>query len=269
LGALAVLALISWPASAAAAPDDAPVKAAAAGFEGVYLTDAHPGDTLIVRSLRGNAYDVESPGHWEGVGFFDGRAYWGVFRYPERTLDKELAGTGGVHRAEATGRGVLRVRGEFTQGRAGSFEEVWRWASPPTQPEKLRPPLPTPATGRGRAGGPAAPEPIPAPPREEGAPGSLPKFGEYVYVEELPQVVKRVEPRYPDQAREAGIEGSVIVQALVDVDGKVKDTRVTKSIPLLDRAAEECVRQWEFKPAMSKGRPVAVWVAVPLSFQPR
>jgi protein TonB len=101
-----------------------------------------------------------------------------------------------------------------------------------------------------------------APPSED----ETPKFGEYVYVEELPEAVTRVPPQYPDLAREAGVDGTVQVQALVGKDGRVRDVRVTKSIPMLDDAAKNAVRQWVFKPALSNNRPVAVWVAVPVKF---
>ncbi len=94
----------------------------------------------------------------------------------------------------------------------------------------------------------------------------LPKFGEYVYVQELPEAVARVAPAYPTVAREKGISGTVMVQALVGSDGGVHDTRVVKRIPLLDAAAEASVRQWRFKPARANGRPVSVWVAIPVQF---
>lgn len=94
----------------------------------------------------------------------------------------------------------------------------------------------------------------------------LPKFGDYVYVEELPEAVTRIPPTYPDLAREAGVDGTVMVQALVGKDGKVKDVRVVKSIPMLDDAAKAAVRQWVFKPALSNNKPVAVWVGVPVKF---
>ncbi len=105
----------------------------------------------------------------------------------------------------------------------------------------------------------------------------LPKYGDYVYVEEFPEAITRVPPVYPDIAREAGVDGTVMVQALVGRDGRVKDTRlvdksgkvVTASIPMLDAAAIAAVRQWVFKPALSNNKPVAVWVAVPLKFSLR
>jgi len=101
------------------------------------------------------------------------------------------------------------------------------------------------------------------PPAEE----ELPQFGQYVYVEELPEAITKVQPQYPDIAREAGVDGTVLVQALVGKDGKVKDVRVQKSIPMLDASAVAAVKQWVFKPALSNNKPVAVWVAVPVKFQ--
>jgi protein TonB len=95
---------------------------------------------------------------------------------------------------------------------------------------------------------------------------SLPKFGDYVYVEELPEAMTKAFPAYPDEARKNGIDGLVMVQALVGTDGRVKDVKVVKSIPMLDEAALACVRQWRFKPALSHGNPVAVWVGVPVKF---
>jgi TonB family protein len=101
-----------------------------------------------------------------------------------------------------------------------------------------------------------------APPTDE----DLPKFDEYVYVEELPEAITKVTPVYPDLAREASVDGTVMVQALVGKDGRVKDTRVVKSIPMLDTSAQAAVRQWVFKPALSNNKPVAVWVVVPVKF---
>jgi protein TonB len=101
-----------------------------------------------------------------------------------------------------------------------------------------------------------------APPAED----ELPKFGEYVYVEELPEAVTKVQPVYPELARDAGVDGTVMVQALVGKDGKVKDAKVVKSIQMLDQAAIDAVKGWVFKPALSNNKPVAVWVAVPIRF---
>ena len=58
----------------------------------------------------------------------------------------------------------------------------------------------------------------------------------------------------------------MVVQALVGKDGRVKDTKVVKSVPVLDDAAVSAVKRWVFKPALSNNKPVAVWVAVPVKF---
>ena len=101
-----------------------------------------------------------------------------------------------------------------------------------------------------------------APPSED----ELPKLGEYVYVEELPEAITKVSPEYPDIARQANVDGTVQMQVLVGKDGKVKDAKVVKSVAMLDAAALAAVKQWIFKPALSNNKPVAVWVMVPMKF---
>lgn len=97
--------------------------------------------------------------------------------------------------------------------------------------------------------------------------GELPKFGDFVYYEEEPVRLSMPAPEYPDEARRAGLEGTVKVQALIDTTGAVTYTRVVKSIELLDDAAVRAVRASRWKPAMDKHRPVAVWVEIPVSFR--
>ena len=86
----------------------------------------------------------------------------------------------------------------------------------------------------------------------------MPAFGEYVPVDELPQAMQHPEPVYDESLKQRGIEGTVLVQALVAKDGTVVETRVTKSIPELDEAAVASVRKWTFSPAKNKGVPTAV-----------
>lgn len=76
---------------------------------------------------------------------------------------------------------------------------------------------------------------------------------------------------YPDIAREAGIEGTVIIQAFVDDKGRVKDTVVLSGIPNtgLDEAAAEAIRKTRFKPAKQRERPVGVWISIPVNFKLR
>ena len=75
--------------------------------------------------------------------------------------------------------------------------------------------------------------------------------------------------RYPDIAQEAGIEGTVIVQAFVDDKGRVQETVILKGIPNtgLDEAAADAIKRTRFKPAKQRDRPVGVWISIPVNFR--
>ncbi len=94
-----------------------------------------------------------------------------------------------------------------------------------------------------------------------------PAYREFLYYEEAPVRISMPMARYPPAAREARIQGTVKVQALVGVDGSVWCTRMAKSIPALDDAAREAVRASNWRPARNGGGPVAVWVEIPVSFR--
>jgi periplasmic protein TonB len=100
-------------------------------------------------------------------------------------------------------------------------------------------------------------------------PESLPGVDEYVYVEEMPAVVRRVEPEYPSLAREAGVSGTVLARLLVGRDGRVLDVKVDErhGVPMLDDVVVQAARQWVFTPAYANHHPVTVWVAVPFVFR--
>jgi protein TonB len=72
-----------------------------------------------------------------------------------------------------------------------------------------------------------------------------------------PAIASRVDPVYPDAAHAAGVAGTVRVQVEVNVDGTVQDVQLVTSIPLLDQAALDAVRQWTFKPTLLNGKPTA------------
>ena len=76
-----------------------------------------------------------------------------------------------------------------------------------------------------------------------------------------------VEPIYPAIAREAGIHGIVIVEITIGTTGRVTDVRVLRSLPLLDQAAVDAVKQWEFQPSISNGVPVPVVLTAPINFK--
>jgi len=75
-----------------------------------------------------------------------------------------------------------------------------------------------------------------------------------------------VKPVYPKDAQDARVQGVVIFEILIGPDGKVKDARVLRSIPMLDKAAEEAVRQWEFTPTLLNGNAVSIIMTVTVNF---
>lgn len=95
---------------------------------------------------------------------------------------------------------------------------------------------------------------------------AIPRPYDYVYVDQDPVPTKPLVASYPDMARQAQLEGLVMVRVLVGTDGRVKDAIVEKSVPMLDPAALETARRATFKPAMVNGHPVAVWVSIPFRF---
>ena len=84
-------------------------------------------------------------------------------------------------------------------------------------------------------------------------------------LDEPPHVIKRVDPVTARYVTEH-IEGTVLVLARVGKDGLVREPRVLHSIPLLDSAAVRAARQWVFSPALRDGKPIAVWITIPIRF---
>lgn len=77
------------------------------------------------------------------------------------------------------------------------------------------------------------------------------------------------EPTYPEELAEENIAGWVIVQALVDKEGRVSRARAVKSSdPRFEASAVEMVRKWEFEPATHKGKPVEVHYTLTVNFEP-
>jgi len=93
-----------------------------------------------------------------------------------------------------------------------------------------------------------------------------PAFGVNVSVDRTPEAVQKVAPEYPTPPRETGVEGTVVVAALVCEHGRVVETRVVKSIPMLDASAVAAVSRWTYRPAIVSGRPVPFWVTEPVKY---
>ena len=81
-----------------------------------------------------------------------------------------------------------------------------------------------------------------------------------------PTKIRDVKPVYPAIAQSARMQGVVIIEATIGVDGSVTNAKVMRSIPLLDEAALSAVRQWQFTPTLLNGVPVPVIMTTTVNF---
>jgi protein TonB len=147
-------------------------------------------------------------------------------------------------------------------------------AAPVEAPKEIKPEVSVPSVGEGVPGGveggvpggvvggvvgglPSAPPPPPPPPQAPIRVGGAIK---------QPNKIKNVNPVYPPIAQSARVSGVVIIEATIGPDGHVKDAKVLRSIPLLDQAALDAVKQWQFTPTLLNGVPVPVIMTVTVNF---
>jgi TonB family protein len=137
-----------------------------------------------------------------------------------------------------------------------AFDVNVAFGPPPPPP----PPPPAPVT-RSRPG---LPPPPPPPPADTStmADGALRVGGDI----KPPVKLKNVNPAYPPDAQAQRVQGVVIIEARVEPDGTVGQARILRSIPMLDDAALDAVRQWEFTPTLLNGQPVPVIMTVTVNF---
>lgn len=82
-----------------------------------------------------------------------------------------------------------------------------------------------------------------------------------------PRKRHHVSPIYPSVALAARLQGTVVLEATIDENGNMVNLRVLESIPLLDGAAIEAVRQWKYEPTLLNGRPVPILMSVSVRFE--
>ena len=82
-----------------------------------------------------------------------------------------------------------------------------------------------------------------------------------------PERIRYVAPVYPAIAKAARVEGMVIVEATIAMDGSVRGARVIRSIPMLDHAALDAVSQWRYTPTLLNEQPVEVIMSVNVTFE--
>jgi protein TonB len=82
----------------------------------------------------------------------------------------------------------------------------------------------------------------------------------------VPVQLRKVNPVYPPIAQSARVQGVVILELTLDTQGFVTDARILRSIPLLDQAAIDAVRQWQYQPTLLDGVPVPIILTATVQF---
>jgi len=147
-------------------------------------------------------------------------------------------------------------------------------AAPVEAPKEIKPEVSVPSVGEGVPGGVEGGVPggvvggvvggLPeAPPPPPPAPTQPIRVGGNI---KQPTKTKDVKPFYPPIAQSARVQGVVIIEATIGPDGRVKEAKVLRSIPLLDQAALDAVKQWQFTPTLLNGVPVPVIMTVTVNF---
>jgi len=103
---------------------------------------------------------------------------------------------------------------------------------------------------------------VPPPPPED-------EIVDFYVLESPPTPLAEPQPKYPSLARKGGVEGVVIVQVIIGLDGKVERAEVIDSDPegFFEEAALSAARQWEFTPAMQRDKAVKVRYQIPFRFK--
>ena len=130
--------------------------------------------------------------------------------------------------------------------------------------ETVPPPPPTETTASAAPPTETAPPPAETAPIDHGVYSAVPLGGTQ------PEEVDRVLPRYPMNARRAGVEGPVVVRGIVRRDGAIDNVEIIKDLPYgLGDAARDAVSQWKFRPATFHGEPIDVYYTVTVNFRLR
>jgi protein TonB len=79
-------------------------------------------------------------------------------------------------------------------------------------------------------------------------------------------LIRKIQPNYPPLARQARIQGSVLLQAEISKDGSIQNLRLISGHPMLAPSAIEAVKQWKYKPYILNGEPVEVETQITVNF---
>jgi TonB family protein len=251
-----------------------PAEAAGHGIEAVvivHLIVSTAGSVLdvdVITTRLTTERDIDDPGYWASQ---PSRAFalaaeraaeqW-VFEPTDRETTVEVAFAFVPRQRTAGyaigGPGSTRVvlSGPLPSGSV--ITGSGRAELPPPPPP---PPAPTVAPPAPAAGSPT-PGVVPPPPPPPPAPARIRVGGNI----RQPAKITDVRPVYPPEVKAAGVQGVVIVESVIGVEGSVIETKVLRSIPLLDQAAIDAVRQWRFTPTLLNGAPAEVVMVVTVNF---
>ena len=156
---------------------------------------------------------------------------------------------------------TLLAEADALRARGIAIRDARKAAGLPT--ETYPPPKPAPGSYTAYA---AAPPPPPPPPPAVGPDGRVApvRVGGNITP---PVKIRDVKPIYPEEALQARVQGTVIIEATIDETGKVSNARILRSIPLFDQSALDAVRQWEYTPTVLSGRPVPVILITTVPFR--
>jgi protein TonB len=79
-------------------------------------------------------------------------------------------------------------------------------------------------------------------------------------------IIRKIQPAYPPLARQARIQGPVVLQAEIGKDGSITNLRLISGHPMLAPAAIEAIKQWKYKPYILNGEPVEVETTITFNF---
>ena len=79
-------------------------------------------------------------------------------------------------------------------------------------------------------------------------------------------LLRRVEPIYPTMAKTVGVQGQVLIKAIISTEGKIEQAKVVSGSPLLSSAALDAIRQWLYRPYLLNDKPVEVETEITVNF---
>jgi protein TonB len=108
--------------------------------------------------------------------------------------------------------------------------------------------------------------PAPATQADASAPQQLPKRIRVSQGVSTGLLIKKVSPKYPEEARQQGVQGSVVLKVLISKEGTITDLTPVSGDPLLTPAAIKAVKKWRYKPYLLEGEPVQVETTIQVNF---